>query len=238
MDAWVIRGSNGDSAAARAPVTVGRSPVVRRSSSTATTGVASSSGAPPRSTTGAGDGASVRSTSRCPAARSGCTTVGAQCTRQPSSVSGVGRSSSSPRYCQLRSRPSCHVTSTAAVAPSASVRTCPRVAVRPSGSSALRVVASSSTARAGSSVRPAARASSPADHAARKAVAVSSGPVSRKSPQPAVVSSTPSTAVSAVIARHMRAGGTRRVLRSCAEAPRRDAAISPPVAARSPRGGA
>jgi hypothetical protein len=73
----VIDGSIGDNAVASAPVTVGRSPVCSRSSSTETTGDAVSSGTPARSTTGAGSAAPVFSTSRWRAASCGCTTVGA-----------------------------------------------------------------------------------------------------------------------------------------------------------------
>ena len=98
----MICGSIGDSAAASVPATAGRSPAASRSSSTDTTAVGSITGAPTRSTTGAGRGCSVRSASRWPAASCGWITVGAQCTdparfARARCPAGAGVTSISPR---------------------------------------------------------------------------------------------------------------------------------------------
>ena len=184
MDAWVISGSIGPSAVASAPATVVRLPAARRSSSTVTTGVAASSAAPPRSTTGAGWASSVRSATRCPAASWGCRTDGDHCTSQPCGASSRGRSSSWSRYCHWRPWPRSQVTSTEAVAWSVACRSCPTVAVSPTGASAVRADVSSSDAPLGSSVAAAAAVMSPADQAVRYAATALSGPFDEKKPQP------------------------------------------------------
>jgi hypothetical protein len=74
--------------------------------------------------------------------------------------------------------------STDAVARSVASRSCPTVAVSPTGASDVRMAASRSAADFGSSVSAAAAGISPADHAVRNASAALSGPFDEKTPHP------------------------------------------------------